>query len=83
MFITAVCVLFLIKLRWLYDGIGKDSLYPPPPPWVQNWPVAEIDQLIEYYHCDKFGAFIPKCTIILPFSSTIPGEYVYLHDFLF
>ena len=30
---------------------------------ISDRPISEIDQLIEYYYCAKFGAFNQNCTI--------------------
>ena len=46
-----------------------------PPERTPDGPISEIDQLIEYYHCAKFGAFIKNRTIISPYCwTTIPVE---------
>ena len=38
---------------------------------IPDGPISEIDQIIEYYHCAKFGSFNKNRTIISPYFWTI------------
>ena len=48
----------------------KNVPFPLPTGTIPDEPITEIVQLIERYHCAKFGAFNPMGTVILPFSSS-------------
>ncbi len=45
-----------------------------PPGRIADGPISEIDQLIEYYHCAKFGAYNKNRTIISPYCRTISSK---------
>ena len=45
------------------------SLNCVPPGRILDGSIPEIDNLIEYYHCAKFGASSPKNAVLLPKGS--------------